>query len=118
MAFISNVSVTIFRSPLISKSEMPSFGNWVKQTAGKAQRFFGKTAGHVRTGVSFLNNTVLPGAHKAHRALTNASQELSRDPNLGDKNRERLKTLSKLADVGLQRLSSTTDTINRVHAAV
>lgn len=97
---------------------MPSFGNWVKQTAGKANRFMGRTAGHLRTGVSFLNNTILPGAHKAHRALTNASAELGKDPHLNDKNRERLKTLSRLADVGLQRLSSTTDTINRVHAAV
>ena len=97
---------------------MPSFGNWVKQTAGKANRFIRRTAGHLRTGVAFLNNTILPGAQKAHRALTNASVELGTDPNLNDKNRERLKTLNRLADVGLQRLSSTTDTINRVHTAV
>lgn len=90
----------------------------MKHAAGRTQRFLGKTVGHVRTGVSFLNNTLLPGARNAHRAITNASQEISKDPHLNDKNRERLKTLNRLADAGLQRLSSTADTINRVHAVV
>jgi hypothetical protein len=97
---------------------MPSFGNWLKNTGQRANRFMNKTVGHMRTGVAFLNNTILPGAQKAHKTITAASGALQQDSNLSAKSKEKLSNLSRLSDMGLQRLSSAVDTVNRVHAAV
>jgi hypothetical protein len=97
---------------------MPSIGNWTRNFGHKANRFFGKVQGYTKEGVKFLNHKILPGARTAHRFLTTASQEIGKDPNVSEKNRDRLNSLSKLADVGIKRLQDTTDTINRVSAAV
>ena len=95
-----------------------AFGNWVRNTNQKAQRFFNKSVGHVRTGVAFLNNTVLPGARSAHRTISNVSTALQGDSNVSVKNKERLQNISRLSDIGLQKLSSGVETVNRVKAAV
>ena len=95
-----------------------TFGNWVKSRAQAANRFFAKTGQHLKAGVGFLNNTVLPTASKVHRTITNVSNELQSDRNVSAKNKERLKSLTKLGDVGLQRLKDTTETVNRVHAVL
>lgn len=97
---------------------MPAFKNWIKNTSDRVNRFIGKTAGHIRTGVTFLNNTILPGATRAHKAITAGSNELQKDANISEKNRERLKSLNKFSDIGLQKLGQTVDTVNRVKAAI
>lgn len=94
------------------------FAKWLKNTSQKANHFFGRVKGYTREGVNFLNTRLLPAAKTAHRTLTNAASEISKDQNLSEKNRARLSKLSSLADVGIQKLQDTTDTINRVKAAV
>ena len=95
-----------------------TFGNWVKCMAQAANRFFSKTGQHLKSYVGFLNNTIIPTATKVHRTVSNVSDTLQSDKNVSVKNRERLKTISRLGDVGLQRLKDTTETVNRVHTVL
>ena len=94
------------------------FSNWAKSTSKKANTFFTNARGHAKAGLHFLNNTILPGARKAHKTITDVSNVLQKDSNVSVKNKERLNKLSKLSDAGLQRLSDTSDTINRVASVV
>ncbi len=91
---------------------------WVNRQSQKVSRFMGRVSSGAQSGLNFLNGTLLPGAKRLHGALSAASTEIYRDPNISEKNRNRLKTLNKLSDVGIQRLSDTTDTINRVRSAI
>ena len=91
---------------------------WLNRTTQKVRRFMGKVAGGARAGMTFLNGTLLPGAKRLQGAVISASQEIAKDPNISEKNRERLKTLNKLSDVGIQKLTETTDTLNRVRAVI
>ena len=94
------------------------FGNLMRKTAHKANNFFGTVKNYTKKGVAFLNNKVIPTARAGHKFITAASEEISKDPNVSDKNRGRLKTLSNLADVGIRKLEDTAATVNRVRAAV
>ena len=91
---------------------------WLQRTHQKVTRFMGLVASGAKSGLNFSNGTVLPGAKRLHGAVQSVSTELQKDPNVSEKNRERLKTLGKLSDVGIQKLSDTTNTINRIHAAI
>ena len=94
------------------------FNQWVKRTAGNANRFFAKTGGHLRAGIGFLHNQVLPAARSAQKKLTDVSNILQQDANVSEKNRERLRNLNRLSDIGLTKLSNVNDTVQRVAAVV
>lgn len=91
------------------------FGQWLNKRATSAKAFFNKAASHAKTGLAFLNNTILPGATRAHRTIANVSNELAKDAN--QTNRERLKKVQQLSDLGLERLSKGADLANRVVGA-
>ena len=94
------------------------FGNVMPKTAHKANIFFGMVKNYTNKVVAFLNNKVIPTARAGHKFKTAASEEVSKDPNVPDKNRRRLETLSNPADVGIRKLEDTINTVDRVKAVV
>lgn len=92
--------------------------SFFRNAGQKFQRFLGGARQHAENGVRFLNGTLIPGAKKAHGIINRVSDTLQQDSNVSEKNRERLKTIQKLSDVGITKLNDTANTINRVKAAI
>ncbi|MCU1372707.1 MAG: hypothetical protein JWO77_3901 [Ilumatobacteraceae bacterium] len=91
------------------------FQSYLTKARGHANRFFGSTLPTAaRNSYNFLNTTLVPGAHKAHRFLTAAASELERNPDVSTKNKSRLKDIGKFADIGLSRINNFHETVNNV----
>ena len=91
-----------------------AFKSWVQQKTNQASRFLNKAGGHLRTGVRYLNGTVLPTARRTAKMISDVNQTLQQDANVSVKNKDRLNRFNKLSELGLERLSNTNDTIQRV----
>jgi hypothetical protein len=95
---------------------------WLKDTRQKAQNFFGKLSTSLpnaaRSSLKFLNGTVIPGAVKANRLLSNVSKAVEEDPNISKKYKEKVAATSKFAGIGLTKLEQGTESTNRIAKAV
>lgn len=97
---------------------MANFKSWVQNKTNQASRFLRSTGNHLRTGVRFLNSTVVPNARKGVKLIGDVNAQLQQDANVSVKNKERLNKFNKLSELGLQRLSDTNDTVQRVASVV
>ena len=96
--------------------------SWLKNTRQKAQNFFGKLGTSLpnaaRSGLKFLNGTVIPGAVKANRMISNVSKAVEEDPNISAKYKEKASSATKFAGIGLTRLEKGAESTNRIAKAV
>lgn len=83
-----------------------AFGSWLKTQQVKANRFFGQTLPNsARNSIRFINNTVIPGAQRAHRVISDVNESLQKDPTLDTKYKEKARDLSRLSNIGLTKLN-------------
>lgn len=96
--------------------------SWLSNTRAKAQNFFGKlgvtSTNAARSGLKFLNGTVIPLAVKSNRLISNVSKAVEEDPNISKKYKEKVSNASKFAGIGLTKLEQGTESTNRIAKAV
>jgi hypothetical protein len=91
-----------------------AFGNAFKQGAQRVSRFFSsQVPTAARTGMRLFSTHVLPAARTANK-LINAVGEEVQTSKAGEKVKGRVKQVSSLANIGLQRLEDTHKAVGRI----
>ena len=92
-----------------------TFANFLKNTKTKATKFFKTTlSGAARKGVHFFNTTLVPAGKQLHHVTKTIAGEVATNEKIPEHIRNKEKTAGNFADVGLSRLDSTQQSVNRV----
>ena len=83
-----------------------AFSSWLKTQQVKANHFFRQTLPNsTRSSIRFINHTLIPGAQRAHRVISDVNETLQKDPMLDPKYKEKARDLSRLSNIGLSKLN-------------
>lgn len=92
-----------------------SFRNLINKGRTNATKFFNSTLPNsVRQGVRYFNSTIVPTYQNLHRIHGVVAKEVSSNPHVPTKLKAVEKKSSAFADLGLQHLGRTRESVNRV----
>ena len=92
-----------------------SFSRMINRGKANVTKFFNSTLPNAtRSGVRFLNNTVIPAAKKAHNVTKAIPSEVETNEAVPKRMKERVKKASDFSDLGLSKLETVQGSVNRI----